>query len=211
MSWAHKYRDWLDRDYKYTLLAQTKYIGPVATKYHLTVAHLSSSHHLQPHYPQSCAIDIFCIFWPAHSMLAATKKYHHQNIYKKMQCITWKTWLQNCRLVLLYFSIQPFFQRHNCNYTAAELSGHDKVARTSREVKLCFRQTSSTFTRPRLSRPTIQNASPQRQLLDFAFSEQVATSYSHHLLPINANPLLCFGEMRHFSWLFRKWSLANFG
>ena len=75
---------------------------------------------------------------------------------------------------------------------APELSGHDKVARTSREVKLCFRQTSSTFTRPRLSRPTIQNASPQRQLLDFAFSEQVATSYSHHLLPLNANPLLCF-------------------
>ena len=62
MSWAHKYRDWLDRDYKYTLLTQTKYIGLVATKYHLPVAHLSSSHHLQPHYPQSCAIDIFCIF-----------------------------------------------------------------------------------------------------------------------------------------------------
>ena len=59
---------------------------------------------------------------------------------------------------------------------APELSGHDKVARTSREVKLCFRQTSSTFTRPRLSRPTIQNASSQRQLLDFAFSEQVVLS-----------------------------------
>ena len=52
-----------------------------------------------------------------------------------------------------------------------------QVGTTCREVKLCFRQTSSTFTRPCLSRPTIQNALPQRQLLDFAFSEQVATSY----------------------------------
>ena len=101
---------------------------------------------------------------------------------------------------------------------APELSGHDKVARTSREVKLCFRQTSSTFTRPRLSRPTIQNASPQRQLLDFACSEQVATSYSHHLLPLNANPLLCFWwnapfHETEFSWSLRKWpskSTQNF-
>ena len=115
--------------------------------------------------------------------------------------------LQTCFAVFQYSALLSAAQLQLhccCPERGPELSGHDKVVRTSREVKLCFRQTSSTFTRPRLSRPTIQNASPQRQLLDFAFSEQVATSYSHHLLPINANPLLCFGEMRHFSWLFRK-------
>ena len=120
----------------------------------------------------------------------------------------WKTLLvifdivekPGCRMADLFCCTSAFSPSFSGTITitlllswAPELSGHDKVARTSREVKLCFRQTSSTFTRPRLSRPTIQNASPQRQLLDFAFSEQVATSYSrHYLLPLNANPLLCF-------------------